>query len=475
MDLEKLKRDRDAAKFIATDDLRVYTRLMWPVIEPKEKFVWGWHIDAIAEHLMAVSRGEIRNLIISVPPRHMKSIEVGVMWPSWDWLKNPAKRWIYGAYAKSLSVRDSIKCRNVIQSWLYQETFKPTWQLSDDQNQKLRFNNTATGYRIATSVDGTGTGEGGDVIVVDDPMKATDAESETMRENVINWWDQEMSTRGNNPETAARVIIMQRLHSKDLAGHCAQQGGYDILRLPAEYDDKKTITSIGWEDPRRTKGELLWPQRFTKEALEPLKKKLGSRGTAAQLQQDPKASEDGLFKRKWWKFYKQPPARGQFLRVFQFWDSAQKPGISNDNSVCATWGQTTSGFYLLDLWKGKVEYPQLIITAKLLFNKWTPNAIVVEDKGSGISLIQDLRQNTTIPVLAYDPGQRDKQVRAAAATPAVESGNCFLPEDHPEIEDFIREHEQFPDGDHDDQVDTTSQMVEYFSRQTIAQPRVRRL
>lgn len=465
-----------AAKYEALDSLHAFIRLHWSIVEPREPFVDGWHIQAICEHLEAVSKGQIRNLIISVPPRHMKSTAVNVMWPAWSWLRKPASRWIFGSYAQNLSIRDSIKCRRVIESHLYRQTFNPKWILSDDQNQKTRFSNTMTGYRIATSVGGTGTGEGGDFIVVDDPIKATDAESEVIRQNVIDWWDNEMSTRGNNPATAARVIIMQRLHQNDLAGHCAKQGGYEVLKLPAEFEPtKKSVTCIGWEDPRKEKGELLWPERFTKDFIDKLKVQLGSRGSAAQLQQDPKASEDGLFKRKWWKTYKELPAKGQWKRVVQFWDTASKPGISNDYSICATWIETASGFYLGDLLREKLEYPQLKTAIKMQFAKWNPVAVQIEDKSSGISLIQDLRQETTLPILAYNPGQNDKQVRAAAATPTVEAGNCYLPEVAPWVEDFIREHEQFPDGDHDDQVDTTSQMVEYFNRQRAYQPRVRSL
>ncbi len=467
---------QEAAKYEALDSLHSFTKLMWHVVEPKQPFVDNWHIGAITEHLQAVTDGQIKELIISVPPRHMKSIAVAVMWPAWVWLLKPEKRWIFSSYAQHLSVRDSIKCRRVISSPIYKDVFKPSWSLSGEQNQKTRFNNTATGYRIATSVKGSGTGEGGDFVVVDDPMKASDGESELKRENVIEWWDNEMSTRGNDPETAARVIIMQRLHQKDLAGHCAKQGGYDVLRLPAEFDEKPSITSIGWTDPRKNKGELLWPDRFSQPVIDALKKKLGSRGTASQLQQDPKSSEDGLFKRRWWKYYKEMPARGQWLEIVQFWDTAQKPGISNDPSVCATWVRTASGFYLVDLFREKLEYPQLKAAAKAQAAKWQPNAIQIEDKSSGISLIQDLRQETTLPIVVYDPGQNDKQVRAAAATPTVESGNCFLPEVAPWVEDYIKEHEEFPDGENDDQVDTTSQMVDYFTRKPAQpKPRVRSL
>lgn len=465
---------QELARLEGAQDLHSYVQLSWHVVEPKHKFVDGFHIQAICEHLQAVSDGELRNLIISVPPRHMKSTAVCVMWPSWEWLKHPGIGWLFSSYSKGLSVRDSIKCRRLIQSHFYKTTFRPTWNLSTDQNQKIRFTNDKGGYRIATSVGGSGTGEGGDRIVVDDPMKATMAESEVQRQNVIDWWDNEMSTRGNDPKTSAKVIIMQRLHANDLAGHCAKEGGYEVLKLPAEFE-KKIVTCIGWEDPRTEKGELLWPERFSKTEIDALKKILGTRGSAAQLQQDPKASEDGLFKRSAWKYYKELPAKGQWIKVVQFWDTAQKPGISNDYSVCATWIQTQSGFYLADLFRDKLAYPQLKAAVKTQYAKWTPHAVQIEDKASGISLIQDFRQDSTLPIIAYDPGQSDKQIRAAAATPTVEAGNCYLPEGAPWVEDFIKEHESFPDGDNDDQVDTTSQMADHFKTQEVYQPRVRSL
>lgn len=452
-----------------------FSKRAWHVLEPGRKFITGWHIEAICEHLEAVTRGEIRNLLINMPPRHMKSTLVSVLWPAWAWIQNPTKRWLFSSYANVLSKRDSVKCRRLIESPWYQDMFGQIVQIVDDQNEKMRFENTKTGCRIATSVGGSGTGEGGDIIVVDDPHNVKDAESEQVRESTLEWWDQVMSSRGNDPKTFAKVIVMQRVHEKDLSGHVLAKGGYDHLCLPAEFESgkiAKPVTSIGWSDPRARDGELLWPENFGREELDSLKKALGTYAAASQLQQSPAPSSGGIFKRAWWRFYTQRPM--EFKRVVQFWDCAQKVGITNDYSVCATWMETFTGFYLLDVWRNKVEAPQLEQAAMAQASRFSPNAIVIEDKSSGSSLIQALKQKTTLPIIAYDPKARDKEVRATAATPTVEAGNCHIPEGAEWVEEFLLEHERFPLAQHDDQVDTTSMAIEFFMK-PVTQPRARSL
>lgn len=453
--------------------LASYSKLMWPIVEPKNIYSHNFHIDVICEHLEAVTRGEIRNLIINIPPRHMKSLLCCVFWQTWTWIDWPESRWLFSSYAESLSKRDSIKCRRIIESDLYQRLFNPEWSLSHDQNEKMRFENDKTGYRLATSVGGAGTGEGGDFIVCDDPHKATQVHSPTRRESVIEWWREEMSSRGNDPKTVRKVIVMQRLHEKDLAGDLLVDGDWMHLMLPAKYEPKRTISTPLFKDPRKEEGELLWPDRMPLIELDKMAKEMGSMAAQGQLQQNPVPDSGGLFKRQWWKFYTQaPPRNGK--RVIQFWDCAQKTGISNDYSVCATWMNTGTGFYLLDLWRNKVEAPQLEIAVQTNYNKWQPDTVVIEDKSSGSSLIQAMRQKTTLPIIPYNP-KYEKEVRAISATPTVESGNCYLPNDAPWVEDYIQEHERFPLAEHDDQVDTTSMMVEFFNMLSNSHPRIRRL
>src|SRR5215813_12383746 len=250
---------------MASRSLREFVRQAWPIVEPSTPFVPGWHIDAIVEHLEAVTHGEIRNLLINVPPRHAKSLLVSVFWPTWEWVRAPERRWLYSSYAASLSIRDSVKCRRLIESPWYQQRWGERFALTSDQNTKGRFDNNRTGYRLTTSVGGAVTGEGGDRIVCDDPHNVQEAESDSIRKSTLEWFDVVMSTRMNDPKTAAKVVVMQRCHHQDLSGHLLEQGGFEHLRLPAEYEAPSCVTSIGWSDPRTEHGELLWPARFGPE------------------------------------------------------------------------------------------------------------------------------------------------------------------------------------------------------------------
>jgi hypothetical protein len=273
--------------------LREFTKAAWPTIEPGVDFQNNWHIDAISDHLEAVVNGDIKRLIINVPPRHMKSISVAVAMPAWTWVSQPHKKFLYASYAASLSIRDSTKCRRLIDSPWYKAHFGDKFRLTDDQNQKQRFENDKTGYRIATSVNGALTGDGGDLIVIDDPHNSVEADSAKVREGVLEWWDQAMQTRLNDPRTGAFVIIMQRLHEQDLTGHVLsnQLGNeWSHLCLPARYEIGHPTPSrspLGFIDPRSAEGELLWPERIDDKTLSNLERSLGTYAAAGQLQQRP--------------------------------------------------------------------------------------------------------------------------------------------------------------------------------------------
>lgn len=460
--------------------LRRYIREAWHVVEPATEFVPGFHLDAIAEHLEAVTNGHIRNLLINVPPRHMKSLAVSVFWPTWEWIAHPERRWIYSAYALSLSIRDSLKCRRLIDSPWYQERWGDRYDLTADQNAKVRYDNNKTGYRIATSVDGLGTGEGGDRIVVDDPHSARDADSIAVRESTLTWWDETMSTRGNDPKTVAKVIVMQRLHEQDLSGHVLEQGGYEHLCLPAEYEPTTMVTGIGWSDPRREPGDLLWPERFGHDELAALKTSLGSRAAAGQLQQRPAPSEGGMFKRASWRFWHLPnqPLPPVMLRLpngsylerpsvelpdrfdeqLQSWDMTFKDTKSSDFVCGQVWGAVQADRYLLDQILGQLDFTATITAFRSLTAKWPRvRRKLVEDKANGPAVISTLHREIG-GIVAVNP-QGGKMSRAHAAEPFVESGNYYLPHPNlaPWVDGFIEELATFPGGRHDDQVDALSQ------------------
>ena len=466
----------------ATRSLREFVRQAWPIIEPSTPFVPGWHIDAIIEHLEAITFGYIRNLLINVPPRHMKSLLVSVLWPAWEWIRFPERRFLYSSYASQLSIRDSVKCRRLIESPWYQERWGDRFALTGDQNTKGRFENDRSGYRLSTSVGGAATGEGGDRVVCDDPHNVQEAESDSVRKGTTDWWDIVMSTRVNDPRTAAKVVVMQRCHQRDLSGHLLEQGGWEHLCLPAEYEKPGCSTSVDWSDPRTEQSELLWPDRFGPEELESLKRSLGSYAAAGQLQQRPSPAGGGIFKRHWFRYVQPrganlPPvvvslpdgtqmsiiaieAPHRVDETIQSWDCAFKDLDTSDYVVGQVWARLGPMFFLGDQVRARMDCPATVHAVRQLTAKW-PGTIakLIEDKANGSAVIQMLARD--IPGLLPVNPEGGKVARAAAVSPLIEAGNIYLPHPlwQPWVNDFIEECAAFPNGAHDDQVDAMTQAL----------------
>lgn len=469
--------------------LKRFTELAWHVIEPSTSFIGNWHLDVMAEHLEAVYRCQINDLLINMPPRHMKSIEVAVMFPAWVWTVEPSLKWLFSSYAQSLSVRDSVKMRRLVSSPWYQERWGNVFALTGDQNEKIKFENDKTGYRMATSVGGSNTGEGGDILVCDDPHNVEERESDVMREGAIDWWSNVMSTRINNPKKRRRIVVMQRVHEHDLSGHLLDQGGWHHLNLPAEYEGGKCIVTgcvFHWDkDPRKEEREVLWKERFGKAEIQQLKKDLKEYGAAAQLQQRPAPAEGGILKRHWWKYWchagqedtlpavrvkqmdgsylevRAVPLPWGFDREVQSWDLAFKDLTTSSYVVGQQWGKQGPDCFLKDQVRGQFDFVSTLGAVRA-FNQThkLPSVKVVEDKANGPAIISSLRGE--IPGLIPKGVTGDKHARAAAYTHVVHAGNCYLP--HPQIapwvETFINECATFPNGEYYDQVDAWSQAMD---------------
>lgn len=504
--LERIRRERMARHGeeaqACANSLRDFIPVAWPVIEPGTPFKSNWHIDVICEHLEAVTAGEIRRLIVNIPPRHMKSSAL-TAWQAWSWLRRPELRWLFASYAEKLSKRDNLKARRIIQSkggrreggTLIERVgysgllsmLEQDWCLTSDQNEKLRFENSRTGYRIATSVGGSATGEGGDVIVIDDPHKADEVESDVQRENVIEWMDGTMSTRLNDPATGAVVVVMQRLHEGDLTGHLIAQGGYEHLCLPAEYEPSHPFV---WpDDPRTEPGELLWPDHFTAEAVADLKNQLGSYRAAGQLQQRPAPAEGGIFKTAWWQYYDvglldfEPGTHWQgpaFSRLLQSWDTALKEKTTSDFTVGQLWGVDGPNRYLLREVRGRwgltdmtTQAVDLHAWASARWPKLASHGVFVENAALGPELMAALRKKIQ-GVIAVNV-DRDKVSRAEAITPQLEAGNIYVPGDRVMsaagwspcptrtpawVQELIAECAAFPNAANDDRVDALTQALD---------------
>ena len=581
----------------AVTSLRKYIPLAWPHVEPGIKYEHNWTTDAIADHLQAVTEGHIKELLINIPPRCSKSTIISVMWPTWEWLQIPSTKWLFNSYGQHLSTRDCLKSRRLIQSPWYQKHYADRFALARDQNTKMRYDNNKGGYRIATSVSGGNTGDGGDRIVClpynarisckydtmeigriveqranidvysfnklyervelkrienyfqtrtdkivviitcdgkkleitpnhqvytgrgyvkaenitildcimeqskkfvrlaqieikeksidtyniqvagnrnyfangflvhncDDGNNAAEGESKAVLESTGNWWREVMPTRKNNPSQSTRTMVAQRISSLDLSQIYLESVKPVHLCLPMEYEGNKNTTILGWSDPREKEGELLWPKRFTPEVLTTLKKELGMYGVASQLQQRPVPRGGGIIKKEWFKYYKlNRDMTGRITNKFQFvcqsWDTAFKEGEENDYSVCLTIGVLPTGFYAINRWKDKVDFPELQKMLVQLANIYNPNQLLIENKASGQSLIQSARKSTKLNIKAIEV-DRDKTARLYAISPIIESGKFFLPEGEEWILDYIMNLVTFPTAKHDDDVDATTQVL----------------
>ena len=455
---EFLALDQEIARRKATGSLREFSQAAWAINEGGDSYVDGWHIHAICEHLEAVARGQIRNLLINMPPRHMKSSLVSVLFPAWVWTWDAPRRFMYASYAQSLSTRDSVKSRNIIESAWYKHTFKPSWKLADDQNAKQKYVNTAGGYRISTSVGGAVTGEGGDIIVADDPHNVTEAISPAMRQEALDFWDKAITSRGNNPKTVAKIVVMQRVHEKDLSGHLLAKGGYEHLCLPAEYRGKKYFTSIGWEDPRKVDGELLWPTRFGPEEIQDLKKGMGANEAAGQLDQLPVAAGGAIVQTAWWRYWKVLPEK--FDLVIDSWDLTFEETEKGAYVVGQKWGRVGPDKYLLSQVRQRMGFTEQIpAVLNLLQSREGTHGVLVEKAANGAALLSVLK--TMVPGLVPIQAKGSKSSRAEAVSIQIQSGNVYLPD--PEMQDwvtgFIQEWAAAPNGEYWDQIDAASQAL----------------
>lgn len=465
-------------KVLAERHLRHFIAQAWEHVEPGTQYVGNWHIDAICEHLEAVSRHQITRLIINIPPRHMKSLTCAVFWPVWDWINAPHTRFLFSSYAQTLSVRDNLKARRLIESPWYQANWSDKYSLAADQNQKTRYDTNKGGFRLATSVGGALTGEGGDKVVIDDPISAMDTHSEAVRTSTLQWWDEAMSTRLNDKKTGAFVIIMQRLHEEDLTGHIiARETGWDHLCLPQEYESKHPhpiVSSLGFKDPRKEEGELLWPEREGPKEIEELKRRLGSMAAAGQLQQRPSPAEGGMIKRSWWKFYDELPAKWD--KLIMSWDCAFKDSEKNNNDfvVGQVWGLVGADAYLVDQVRARMDFPSTVEAVKSLCAKHPQvSAKLIEEKANGAAVIQTLTRK--IPGIKAINPEGGKESRVAAVSPFIESGNVFLPNKlgRAWVDDLIEECAKFPAAAHDDQVDSMSQALNWLHNKSVVKGSVK--
>jgi predicted phage terminase large subunit-like protein len=450
----------------------LYFRQVMQTVRPGAAYLHNWHIDAISAYLSACERGEISRLIINLPPRMLKSTLVSVAWPAWLLGHRPQTRVMAASYAQSLSIKHSLDCRAVMEAEWYRRVFAQT-VLCRGQTEKEKFVTTARGYRLAVSVGGAAIGEGGDILIVDDPINPLQAMHCAQREGVNQWFDHTFVTRLDDKQHGAIVVVMQRLHVEDLSGYLLAKGGWEHLCLPSIAPVDSRI-GYGRFQYRRIAGEVLHAMREPLAVIERTKRELGSANFSAQYQQAP-VSYSGRMIAPHWCVRFLPDAIEGASSCVQSWDTGIKAGAKNDASACATFRVKEGVHYLVDMTVVRLEYPALKRLIVSHAARFSPDAVLIEDKASGQSLLQDFRQDGGLPVISIMP-TGDKLTRVMQITPMLEAGKVALPQYAPWLADFEAEFFTFPDGAHDDQTDAVSQYLNWVRSHVSRQaPTVRRL
>jgi predicted phage terminase large subunit-like protein len=468
---ELLKKDPIQAREIlrqlnAEKSLTQFVRQAWPSIEPAVDLRLGWAIDAICDHLQAVSEGDTRRLLINVPPGMMKSLATCVFLPAWEWGPRdmPHLRYIGTSYAKDLASRDNVRCRDLMMSEWYQER----WPIEFKQEGSTYFENTATGWRKSASSGSQLTGFRGDRILVDDPHSVQSAESEARRQEVLYWFAETLPTRLNDMDNSAIIVIMQRLHERDVSGLILEKElGYDHLMLPMEFEPERRCRTVFnghtfFEDPRQEDGELLFPERFSGDKVEELKKTFRSMGgeyaEAGQLQQRPSPRGGGMFKKDDMQIIERAPVEG--VRWCRGWDFAATSGGTGARSAGVKIGieYATGRVIIAHVIKGRWSSHDLYQKIKNCATADGPNCPpdMPQDPGqAGKAQKAEIARQLQGHVFHFGLESGDKEMRAAPLAAQSEAGNLYLVKGAWNDE-FIAEATVFPAGALKDQIDAAS-------------------
>ena len=453
--------------------LATFTKSAWHVLEPSRELKWGWALDAMSEHLEAVTHGQILRLCEVVPPGMMKSLLTNVFWKAWEIgpIGLRSKDYLNVSHDAKIASRDLVKLGRLLES----EWFQERWPVELLARSSTKIETAAYGRHEVTTAMSI-TGKRADVVAFDEPISVPHANSDAVLKKTVLEFKEALPLRLNDPEKSAIVISGQRVNANDVVGYIEEHKelGYEMLVLPMEFDpERRCRTSIGFVDPRKVEGELLFPERFPRAVIDRDRAALGAYAYAAQMQQDPRPRGGVLFQREWVKTYRRAELPQLIWRGI-YADTAMKPGQENDYSVLQCWGATPSReAYLIDQLRGKWGAPEL---RRRTLEFWIKHARVthpqfgvlrhlkVEDKASGTGLIQDIAAGSPgvppIPVVGIPRGPlQSKIMRAHDCVVHFELGRVYAPSDVDWFPTWMKELLEFPNGRHDDQVDPTMDAV----------------
>ena len=526
--------------------LIAFVRYFWHVLEPQTPFVDGWPLWAMCEHLEAVTFGEVNRLLINVFPGAMKSLLTEVFYPAWEWgpMKKTHYRYISFSYSASLTERDNDRFRTLITSSEYQKLYGPLrtkiktetmeFQERDElgavslrNKTMIKVMNTRTGWKLASSVGGVATGERATRVIIDDPHSVVEAESERVRAETVRWFREAVSSRFDNLDVGALIIIMQRVHYDDVSAVAlSPEFNYCHLMIPWEFDPRRAfdgdgnviVNQIGWSDPRADEeapdantSEPAWLERFSEGAMERLHAELGPYAWSSQFNQAPIPRGEGIFKRDWWQLW--APLDGKFP-IFEYLiaslDGAYTEDEENDPSALTVWGIFNQGgkrgIMLVDAWRKHLQFssPRIEkLESELLLpgmgrieverrramyrrrtskdwglmewvedtcNRRKVDLLLIEAKASGHSAAQELQNRFGLQDWAIQlcPVKGDKVARALSVQPTFSQGLVWAP-DREWSEIVIEEAEMFPKSRHDDLTDSMTQALNYLRGVGLAQ------
>lgn len=443
---------------ILRQDFSSFIHKVFCTINPGMRYLPNWHIDLIADYLENTRKGHIKRLIINMPPRALKSVCVSVAWPAWVLGQDPSKRILAASYSHMLGIKNSMDTRFVMESDWYKSLF-PRTILSKKHNQKSKFMTTEHGFRFATSVGGSVTGEGGDILIIDDPHNPTHIHSPKLRGKAIEWFEQTFSSRLNDRASGAIVLVMQRLHECDLSGHLISSAPnvWEVLKIPA-ISEAETIFYIKGKERLVREGEFLHASRDTLESMTRLEQEIGTQNFAAQYLQSPISRSISMVDLDLLGYYDTLPDMLEYY--VHSWDTAIKISEDSDYSVCTIWGVSNNVYYLIDLVRKRMAYPELKTVSESLIQKYLPKVVLIEDKASGQSLIQDLCSQGIQGILGQKP-KLDKITRFASVIPLIQAGSVLFPRNKAWMKQLLDEMTLFPHSKHDDVVDSISQFLSY--------------
>jgi predicted phage terminase large subunit-like protein len=458
-----MKIDRKIADTIYQNSFGAFVHAAFEALYPGQRLMPNWHIDTICYAVELMVIGESRNrFVLNLPPRSLKSFIVSVCLPAWLLGRNPGEKIVCASYSRELANKFSRDCRALMGTPFYRRLF-PRTRLDPKKSTEGEFETMRRGYRIATSVGGTLTGRGGGVLIVDDPLKADDVNSQVALGGANEWFRSTAVSRLDSPENSLIIVTMQRLHQMDLSGTLIEQG-WPCLAIPAIAKEPADFLVGKDEFYHRPTGQVLQPDRDTLEALEEQKRSVGSRIWAAQYDQNPTPPEGNIIKAAWLVRYDFTPAERKFRRIVLSCDPAGKAGIHNDYTAITVCGFDSKQIYLLHVVRGHWTAMEIRRRIETLARESNADLVIIEDTSSGMGLIQMFRESGSLLQVIGRRPDADKEVRMSRHEGRFEAGNILLPKEAPWLADFEAELLAFPHGLHDDQVDALLLFLDWFPK-----------